>query len=133
MNIYQDVLQRLSAFGLNVFAENDPDVLFAIGRAEEQILNDINCSEIPKGLKYVFIDLAVGLFLSDQKACGQLRLGAINFDAAPAKSIKEGDVEVTFASASDGSLTPEARFDALLDRLTHPSPGQLARYRRLAW
>ena len=60
--------------------------------------------------------------------------GVEGFDfSAPAKSITEGDVSVTFAGASDGAASAEARFDALLDKLIHPPNSILAAYRRLRW
>lgn len=133
MNITNDVLQRLNSFGVTVLASNDAMLQFAISRAEEMILNDINCSEIPFGLKYTFIDMASGCYLHDQKAMGLLDASVLDLTSAPAKQIKEGDVQITFATSSDGSLTPEARFDQLVQSLIHPDPVLLTRYRRLAW
>lgn len=52
---------------------------------------------------------------------------------APTKSITEGDISVTFAGASDGAQSAEARFDALLATLMHPAESTLAAYRRMRW
>ena len=53
--------------------------------------------------------------------------------SAPAKSITEGDVAITFAGASDGASNAEARFDALLAGLMHPPESTLAAFRRMRW
>ena len=132
MDILQDVRDRLSVFGFDVLVD-DKLVIFAIARAREQILNDINHDEVPEGLRYTFIDMACGFYLHDLKAMGQIDASVIDLSSAPAKQIKEGDVQVTFAAASDGSLTPEARFDNLVKSLITPEPWLLSRYRRITY
>ena len=111
MDIYNDVVYRLSQLGYTVPAGDTPDaaVKYAINRAAEKIKANINRTEIPDGLHYTWVDMAAGLFLFDKKTAGQLDEG---FDfTAPAKKITEGDVSVEFAGADDGSSTPEARFE----------------------
>ena len=77
------------------------------------------------------VDMAAGLFLFDKKTAGQLDEG---FDfTAPAKKITEGDVSVEFAGADDGSSTPEARFDKLINSLINPPAYLFARFRRFVW
>ena len=132
MDILQDVRNRLSGFGFDASGD-DVSLTFAIARAREQILNDINHDEVPEGLRYTFIDMACGFYLHDLKAMGQIDASVIDLSSAPAKQIKEGDVQVTFAAASDGSLTPEARFDNLVKSLITPEPWLLSRYRRIAY
>ena len=132
MDILKDVHDRLGSLGFDV-SESDYSVRYAIARAKERILNDINCLEVPDGLRYTFIDMACGYYLHDLKAMGQIDASVLDLMNAPAKQIKEGDVQVTFAAASDGSLTPEARFDKLVNSLIHPDPALLAAYRRLVW
>lgn len=132
MDILQDVCDRLSVFGFDVLVD-DKLVIFAIARAREQILNDINHDEVPEGLRYTFIDMACGFYLHDLKAMGKIDASVLDLSSAPAKQIKEGDVQVTFAAASDGSLTPEARFDNLVHSLMHPEPALFARYRRITY
>ena len=132
MDILQNVRNRLSGFGFDASGD-DVSLTFAIARAREQILNDINHDEVPEGLRYTFIDMACGFYLHDLKAMGQIDASVIDLSSAPAKQIKEGDVQVTFAAASDGSLTPEARFDNLVKSLITPEPWLLSRYRRIAY
>lgn len=132
MDILQDVRNRLSGFGFDASGD-DVSLTFAIARAREQILNDINHDEVPEGLRYTFIDMACGFYLHDLKAMGQIDASVIDLSSSPAKQIKEGDVQVTFAAASDGSLTPEARFDNLVKSLITPEPWLLSRYRRITY
>ena len=131
--IEQEVLELLVSLDVAGTVDGDYLLHFSVLRAREAILNDIKCPEIPEGLHYVFVSMAAGLFLAEKKAVGQLNITGIDFEAGRAKQIKEGDVQITFATVDDGGLTPEARFDALVHRLTNPDPGLLTRFRRLAW
>ncbi|MBR6314268.1 MAG: hypothetical protein IKR49_06500 [Clostridia bacterium] len=132
-DIYSAVLDRLSTLGVDGIGSNDNALTFAIARARERILNDINHQEVPEELRYTFIDMAAGTYLYDLKAMGLLQLHELDYATAPAKQIKEGDVQITFASAADGSLTPEARLDRLIHTLMHPDPALLASFRRMVW
>lgn len=133
MDIYNDVVVRLGQLGYTVQTGTAPDaaVNYSIYRAAEKIKANINRTDIPEGLHYTWVDMAAGLFLLDKKAAGQLGEG---FDfSAPAKKITEGDVSVEFYSGSDGSSTPEARFDKLLGSLINPPAYLFARFRRFVW
>lgn len=133
MGIYNDVVERLNALGYTVPKSESPDaaVTYAINRAAEKIKAYINRTEIPRGLHYTWVDMAAGLFLFDKKAAGQLGT-AFEF-TAPAKKITEGDVSVEFTGASDGSSTPEARFDKMLNDFINPPQSIFAAFRRLKW
>lgn len=133
MAMYDDVVIRLLQLGYAVPAGDTPDaaVTYAIDRAAEKIKANINRTDIPDGLHYTWVDMAAGLFLFDKKTSGQLGEG---FDfTAPAKKITEGDVSVEFAGAADGSSTPEARFDKLINSLINPPAYLFARFRRFVW
>lgn len=132
-DIYTDVVARLASLGFTVTASDTPDaaVTYSINRAAEKIKVNINRTEIPKELYYTHVDMAAGLFLKDKKDTNQL---GENFDfTAPAKNVSEGDVSVTYAGASDGSLTPEARFDKMVDAFINPPQSVFAAFRRLKW
>ena len=129
-DIYPDVILRLKTLGIKQI--NEQQVRYAIEQAQEEIKNNVNQKEIPEGLRTVFIEMACGLFLNALKTFGLLNLETVDFEA-PAKTIKEGDVQITFASASDGTLTPEARFDAMINSMINPSGDVFAKYRRLVW
>ena len=132
MIAYDDVAARLMQFGCGSIAGNDSTaVIFAIDRAAERRKANINRAEIPAELNCTWIDMAVGFFLFDKKAAGQLD-GQFDF-AAPAKKITEGDVSVEFAGQSDGRSTPEARLDSLINRLINPPPYIFSRFRRFIW
>ena len=131
--MYDDVVIRLLQLGYTVPAGGSTDaaVTYAIDRAAEKITANINRTDIPDGLHYAWVDMAAGLFLFDKKTAGQLGEG---FDfTAPAKKITEGDVSVEFAGAADGSSTPEARFDKLINSLINPPAYLFARFRRFVW
>jgi len=133
MTVYEAAVTRLAMLGYTVTDADKTGLELLISQCEQEILLEINHKEMPKGLFYVHADKVAGQFLFDKKAAGQLD-GVEGFDfSAPAKSITEGDVSVTFAGASEGVSTAEARFDAMLDRLIHPSESILAAFRRLRW
>ena len=98
-----------------------------------ELLANINHRKLPPPLFYTLVDMVAGHFLFDKKAAGGLD-GLEGFDFnAPAKSITEGDISVTFAGASDGASNAESRFDAMLAQLMHPAESTLAAFRRLRW
>jgi hypothetical protein len=128
--VYEAVVARLSMLGYTVTDADKAGLEYLIHKCEVDILTNINHRELPKGLFYTLVDMVAGQFLFNKKAAGGLE--GFDFDA-PAKSITEGDVSVTFAGASDGFSSVESRFDALLDRLMHPPDSVLAAFRRLRW
>lgn len=133
MTVLEAVVLRLAMFGYTVTDNDNTGLEYLISRCKQEILSNINHTMLPDGLFYVLVDMVAGQFLYDKKAAGALD-GLEGFDfSAPAKSISEGDISVTFAGASDGATTAEARFDALLDTLRHPAESTLAAYRRLRW
>ena len=71
MDIYNDVVYRLSQLGYTVPAGNTPDaaVNYAINRAAEKIKANINRTEIPDGLHYTWLP---GFSFSIRKQPGSL-------------------------------------------------------------
>lgn len=130
MTVYEAVVPRLAMLGYTVTDKDKPGLDYLTGKCEKDLLANINHKELPEGLFYTLVDMVAGQFLFDKKAAGDLE--GYEFEAA-AKSITEGDISVTFTGASDGAATAEARFDALLAKLTHPPESTLAAYRRLRW
>ena len=128
--VYEAVVARLSMLGYTVTDADKAGLEYLIHKCEVDILTNINHRELPKGLFYTLVDMVAGQFLFNKKAAGGLE--GFDFDA-PAKSITEGDISVTFSGASDGASSAESRFDALLDRLMHPPDSVLAAFRRLRW
>lgn len=133
MTVYEAVVTRLAMLGYTVTDNDKPGLELLIHKCEQDILDNINYKVLPDSLFYTLVDMVAGRFLYDKKAAGDLD-SVEGFDfSAPAKSITEGDVSVTFAGASDGAISAEARFDAMLDRLMHPAESILAAYRRMRW
>lgn len=133
MTVLEAVVLRLAMLGYTVTDNDNTGLKYLISRCEQEVLSNINHTVLPDGLFYTLVDMVAGQFLYDKKAAGALD-GLEGFDfSAPAKSISEGDISVTFAGASDGATTAEARFDALLETLRHPAESTLAAYRRLRW
>lgn len=130
-NICEDVRARLRLAGYAPDSEDDASIEFSINRAAEYIRTSTNQREVPEGLYYVFIDMAAGMLLGDLKASGKLGEG-FDFSAA-VKRITEGDVTVEYERIGDGSSTPEARFDAMVDRMTRPKREVLAAFRKIKW
>lgn len=131
MTVYEAVVARLAMLGYTVTDADKTDLEYLIHKCEAELLADINRRELPPPLFYTLVDMVAGQFLFDKKAAGGLGEG-FDFDA-PAKSITEGDISVTFAGASDGASNAESRFDVLLDQLMHPAESILAAFRRLRW
>lgn len=131
MTVYEAVVARLAMLGYTVTDADITGLEYLIHKCEEELLANINHRELPPPLFYTLVDMVAGQFLFDKKAAGGLGEG-FDFDA-PAKSITEGDISVTFAGASDGASNAESRFDAMLDRLMHPAESTLAAFRRLRW
>ena len=72
MAMYEDVVARLASLGYAVTETETPDaaVLHSINRAEAFIKSQINRTEIPEGLYYIHMDMAVGL-RSEERRVGK--------------------------------------------------------------
>jgi len=132
MTVHDAVVLRLAMLGYTTTDGDGAALAYLIDKCERDILDNINQTEMPDGLFYTLVDMVAGQFLFDLKAAGKLSGDSFDFEA-PAKTITEGDVSVTFMGASEGAQTAEARFDALLDTLMHPADSILAAYRRMRW
>lgn len=130
MTVYEAVVLRLAMLGYEVTDNDKTGLEYLINKCEKDILANINQKLLPDGLFYTLVDMVAGHFMYNKKVAGALE--GFDFEA-PAKSITEGDISVTFAGASDGAQSAEARFDALLATLMHPAESTLAAYRRMRW
>lgn len=124
------VIALLDALGV-AGAGEDPLLPYLLGSVCEQVRNETNLSDIPKGLHHAAVELTAGEYLAFRKNTGQLDLDGLDLDAA-IKQIQEGDTSVVF-TAGDGTLTPEQRLDALISRLRRDRSHEFIRYRRLLW
>lgn len=131
MTVYEAVVARLAMLGYTVTDDDKTGLEYTIHKCEAELLANINHRKLPPPLFYTLVDMVAGQYLYDKKAAGGLGEG-FDFEA-PAKSITEGDISVTFAGASDGASNAEGRFDAMLAKLMHPAESTLAAFRRLRW
>lgn len=129
--VYEAVVDRLAMLGYTVTDADETGLKYTIHKCEAELLANINHRKLPPPLFYTLVDMVAGQYLYDKKAAGGLGEG-FDFEA-PAKSITEGDISVTFAGASDGASNAESRFDAMLAKLMHPAESTLAAFRRLRW
>ncbi|NLK37811.1 MAG: hypothetical protein GX299_06985 [Epulopiscium sp.] len=99
---------------------NDKDFIieFVLGKVSDMVCNYCNIKEIPQGLENVLLNMAVDLYRAEGLGQEQIQ-GAV-------KSITEGDVTVSFSSASSVSDNPGMAF---LKNYTK----QLDRYRKAGW
>lgn len=131
MTVYEAVVARLAMLGYTVTDDDKTGLEYTIHKCEAELLANINHRKLPPPLFYTLVDMVASQYLYDKKAAGGLGEG-FDFEA-PAKSITEGDISVTFAGASDGASNAESRFDAMLAKLMHPAESTLAAFRRLRW
>ena len=85
---------------------------------KDMVCNYCNIEEVPKGLENVLLNMAVDLYRAESLGQEQAE-GTV-------KSITEGDVTVSFASAS--AISENSGMQFLKDYTA-----QLNRYRRLGW
>lgn len=129
MDILSAAKERLAAFGYKVTDNDNSALEYNIRRAEAYLIAQTNQKQVPDGLEYVWVDMAVGMFLADKKATGALG-DTYTFDA-PVKSVSEGDTSVTFAISDAGSA--EDQFNAAISKMINPSAEVIAAYRKLVW
>ena len=132
MDTYNAVTSRLAMLGYTATYDDQPGIMYLIHKCEADILANINRTDLPTGLFCTLVDMVAGSFLQDKLTAGTLEIEGLDFSSA-VKSITEGDVSVTFAGASDGSASAEARFSAALATMVHPSERILGAFRRLKW
>lgn len=89
-----------------------------LDKVSDMVCNYCNIDDVPKGLENVMLNMAVDLYRAESLGQEQAE-GSV-------KSITEGDVTVSFASASSASENLGMTF--LKDYTA-----QLNRYRKLGW
>lgn len=115
------MLQRLIKLKLLLGVENDEKdaiLYFVLDKIQDMVCNYCNIEEVPKGLENVMLNMAVDLYRAESLGQEQAE-GTV-------KSITEGDVTVSFSSASAVSENSGMQF---LKGYT----AQLNGYRKLKW
>lgn len=129
-DIKERVKRLLSEIGYTADTSDSYYIDFCIDKTENSIKINCNIDIIPDMLTEFEVYMAVGEFLLFKKNSGQLNLKNINFDLTE-KSITEGDTRVEFNT--NGTLTPEQRFDKLTNYLLNSRKDDLNAYRCIKW
>lgn len=102
---------------------------FSVKQTESEIQTNCNLYEVPEGLYPHAVRMVVAEYLITKKGMGQLQgLETLTFDQV-VKQIREGDTSVDFAA----TMTPEARFDAVMVKWISEARKQFVSFRRLKW
>ena len=126
----EDVIVLLDTLGV-AGAGDDPLLPYLLGSVCQQVRNETNLPDVPRGLRRAVVELTAGEYLAFRKNTGQLDMDGLELDAA-VKQIQEGDTSIAFA-VGDGAMTAEQRLDALIGRLLRDRSSEFIRYRRLLW
>lgn len=128
--IKEKVKKLLAEIGYTADASDDWLIGYCIDKVDNSIKNTCNISIIPSMLIEIEVSMAAGEFLMFKKNTGSLSIDNIDFDVMT-KAITEGDTKVEFNT--DGSFTPEQRFNSLVEYLMNNRKGDLLSYRCFKW
>lgn len=127
----QDVISRLEWVGYTYVEDTDKDFIeYIIDKVSNEVKVVCNITDIPDELKTYIIDKSTGEFLLNRKGSGKLNLTDIDLDGT-AKSIQLGDTKVEYNV--DNNVTPEQRFDVLVNYLVANKKDLLVSFRKLRW
>lgn len=125
------VKKRLKSFGYEVKEDDEFALTFSVEKVRNTIRNDTNQPDVPEGLEYIAVDMAVGEFLLTKKTFAPKDLTAFDLDFA-VKQIQTGDTNTVFA-VGDGSLTPEQRLNTFINYLLSYGKSEFSAFRRFRW
>lgn len=123
------VTQRLNAFGYEVAHEDEFALGFCIDKVCVTIKNECNLSEVPDGLFYIAVDMAVGEFLRAKRVFSPSELVQLDVDGA-VKTLHVGDVSAEMISSGE---TADQKLAAFIEYLLSYGKGEFACYRKLKW
>jgi hypothetical protein len=125
------VTQRLKSFGYEVKADDEFALTFCVEKVRSIIKSNVNWQDVPEGLEYIAVDMAVGEFLLSKKTFAPSDLDNFDLDYA-VKQIQTGDTNTVFATG-EGSLTPEQRLTNFINYLLSYGKDEFNSFRRLRW
>ena len=131
MNMYTDVVNRLTQLGYIVLEEDREAIEYTIADAQSYVKLFCNIETVPESLHYKLVNRVCGVFLMFKKNMGLLNETNFNFEKAE-KTIKLGDTSVTYA-IGEGDMTPEGRFEVAINALMRDFDKNLVLFRRLVW
>ncbi len=113
------ITERVEMLNHLVGGEADETILrFVLSKGQDMILNYCRLRELPDALENVLLNMCVDLYRAEQLGKAQV--------SGTVKSITEGDVSVTYGSAT--SASENKGMDFLKDYTK-----QLDRYRKAGW
>lgn len=125
------VTSRLTSLGYEVREADSASLAFCVEKVRNTIKNDVNVADVPEGLAYIAVDMAVGEFLKGLMTFSPDALTGFDLDAA-VKRIQTGDTTTEFA-VGDGTKTDEQRLTAFVDYLLNYGKDEFNSFRRLRW
>lgn len=127
-DIKQDVINKIESVGYSV-TDTDSFILEeSIEKVRFYIKNKTNQSEVPLGLKYVWIDRSIAEFLIFKLKIGTLQIDTLKFDRI-AKEISEGDTKVVYNETE----TTGGKFESYLTNLRTTGEDEIIKFRRFVW
>ena len=127
----ETVKDRLASFGYEVKADDEFALAFCVEKVRSTIKNEINWRDVPEGLEYIAVDMAVGEFLLSKKTFAPADIAGLDLDYA-VKQIQTGDTNTVFATG-EGSSTPEQRLTNFVNYLLSRGRDEFSSFRRLRW
>ncbi len=124
----EDVVQRLVFFGYVPTEEDVWMIAYTTKGTVNHVLNEINHSAVPEGLREVVVDMICGEVLNTKFLSGQLNMTNMDLDGM-IQSITEGDTTVSFSV--EGS--DESKLKELLSWLIRGKGSDLLCYRKMRW
>lgn len=124
------VKKRLQSFGYEVREDDTFSLAFCVDKVRNSIKNDVNCQDIPEGLKRIATDMAVGEFLRAKKTFAPDDLSIFDLGFA-VKQIQTGDTNTVFAVES--GATPEQRLTAFINYLLTYGLSEFNSFRKIRW
>jgi len=120
------LIVRLEELGITPAAADDLTLGALLLGAKRRLLAETGQKSLPKALEATAVDMAAGEYLFFRKSTGRLE----EFDAGQVvRQISQGDTSVTYETAGEG-ITP---LDALIARLSTPTPELVIKWRRMQW
>ena len=127
--LLNDVIERLADYGYTDITEADKKTLKHIyEHLECDVINFCNINSLDEIITFIRPDIIDGIcyeFLYSKYMLNQLPAASVE---QIAKSIKEGDVTITFTD----SMSTDAKFKSAVDTLKLNN-NNLIRFRRLVW
>lgn len=121
----------LKNFGCEVTQTDLPLMEWALNQAENYVKYELNVWDISEMPEKPFLNIAAGEYLRAKKTLDPKAFEGITGITPAIKRIEVGDTNTEFDT--EGSSTPEQRFDLLTEYLIKSGRTQLEGYRRLKW